>query len=270
MKNKLVVFLIAALALLLLPLLAQSVGNFWVRMLDFALLYVLLALGLNIVVGYAGLLDLGYVAFYAVGDRCDPSTREGDMMLTMRAMLAKEEHSRIRDRTVGIRNAMRASGLYIDPVPPRGYRIEACRLVVDEEGAAIVRAVFQESILGRSVTRTAKAYGLDRKTVHFILRNRYYLGETRDGRGGWMRGTHEALITPDVWQRARDASESRRLGGVRPRLITSGATSTWILRTVAHCGACCARMTSAYHKNRDGETARRTSACATSRRSPTA
>jgi branched-chain amino acid transport system permease protein len=30
-------------------------------------LYVLLALGLNIVVGYAGLLDLGYVAFFAVG-----------------------------------------------------------------------------------------------------------------------------------------------------------------------------------------------------------
>jgi branched-chain amino acid transport system permease protein len=30
-------------------------------------LYVLLGLGLNIVVGYAGLLDLGYVAFYAVG-----------------------------------------------------------------------------------------------------------------------------------------------------------------------------------------------------------
>ena len=194
------------------------------------------------------------VAFYAVGDRCDPSTREGDMMLTMRAMLAKEEHSRIRERTVGTRNAMRASGLYTDPVPPRGYRIEARRLVVDEEGAAVVRAVFQESILGRSVTRTAKTFGLDRKTVHFILRNRYYLGETRDGRGGWMRGTHEALITPDVWQRARDASESRRLGGVRPRLITSGATSTWILRTVAHCGACGTRMTSAYHRNRDGET----------------
>src|SRR5574337_84550 len=67
MKNRLAVFLIAALGLVLLPLLAQYAGNFWVRMLDFALLYVLLALGLNIVVGYAGLLDLGYVAFYAVG-----------------------------------------------------------------------------------------------------------------------------------------------------------------------------------------------------------
>ncbi len=29
--------------------------------------YVMLALGLNIVVGYAGLLDLGYVAFFALG-----------------------------------------------------------------------------------------------------------------------------------------------------------------------------------------------------------
>jgi branched-chain amino acid transport system permease protein len=30
-------------------------------------LYVLVAIGLNVVVGYAGLLDLGYVAFYAIG-----------------------------------------------------------------------------------------------------------------------------------------------------------------------------------------------------------
>jgi branched-chain amino acid transport system permease protein len=52
---------------LLLPILLQVFGNAWVRIADFALLYVLLALGLNIVVGYAGLLDMGYVAFFAVG-----------------------------------------------------------------------------------------------------------------------------------------------------------------------------------------------------------
>ncbi|RYF78832.1 MAG: ABC transporter ATP-binding protein [Comamonadaceae bacterium] len=69
MKNSknLIVFLIAALALLALPLLLQTQGNAWVRIVDIALLYVLLALGLNIVVGYAGLLDLGYVAFFAIG-----------------------------------------------------------------------------------------------------------------------------------------------------------------------------------------------------------
>lgn len=56
------------LALLLsLPLLLQPLGDHWVRVVDVSLLYVMLALGLNVVVGFAGLLDLGYVAFYAVG-----------------------------------------------------------------------------------------------------------------------------------------------------------------------------------------------------------
>ena len=66
-RRRLAVFLLSAVLLLVLPLVAQGFGNAWVRILDTALLYVLLALGLNIVVGYAGLLDLGYVAFYAVG-----------------------------------------------------------------------------------------------------------------------------------------------------------------------------------------------------------
>ncbi len=56
-QKKLVVWVLSAIALLVLPLLLQSMGNFWVRIADTALLYVLLALGLNIVVGYAGLLD---------------------------------------------------------------------------------------------------------------------------------------------------------------------------------------------------------------------
>jgi branched-chain amino acid transport system permease protein len=61
-------FGLLALALALLPFLVDTgLGRSWVRLLDLALLYVMLALGLNIVVGYAGLLDLGYVAFYALG-----------------------------------------------------------------------------------------------------------------------------------------------------------------------------------------------------------
>ncbi|TMG89995.1 MAG: ABC transporter ATP-binding protein [Betaproteobacteria bacterium] len=56
-----------ALALALLPFVAAFAGQAWVRILNFAMLYIMLALGLNIVVGFAGLLDLGYIAFYAVG-----------------------------------------------------------------------------------------------------------------------------------------------------------------------------------------------------------
>ena len=56
-----------ALALLALPFALAAVGTTWVRITNFAILFVFLSLGLNIVVGFAGLLDLGYIAFYAVG-----------------------------------------------------------------------------------------------------------------------------------------------------------------------------------------------------------
>lgn len=66
-KNKLPMMIAGGILLIVLPFVLQSFGNAWVRIADTALLYVLLAVGLNIVVGYAGLLDLGYVAFFAIG-----------------------------------------------------------------------------------------------------------------------------------------------------------------------------------------------------------
>ena len=58
-----------SLALLIVGLimLPQVVGSFPSEIIGVVGLYILLGLGLNIVVGYAGMLDLGYVAFYAVG-----------------------------------------------------------------------------------------------------------------------------------------------------------------------------------------------------------
>lgn len=64
----LVVGVITAIFVIAAPMIIGAAGgNYWVRVLDFAMLYVMLALGLNVVVGFAGLLDLGYIAFYAVG-----------------------------------------------------------------------------------------------------------------------------------------------------------------------------------------------------------
>jgi branched-chain amino acid transport system permease protein len=58
---------LVAAALLALPFVLAMAGTAWVRITNLAILFVLLSLGLNIVVGFAGLLDLGYIAFYAVG-----------------------------------------------------------------------------------------------------------------------------------------------------------------------------------------------------------
>jgi branched-chain amino acid transport system permease protein len=57
---------IAAIILLLL-LLPPILGIFFSDILDTVFMYILMGLGLNIVVGFAGLLDLGYVAFFAIG-----------------------------------------------------------------------------------------------------------------------------------------------------------------------------------------------------------
>ena len=62
--GKIVAYLALIALLLLLP---QIVGQRLSEVVGTVGIYVLLGLGLNIVVGFAGLLDLGYVAFYAVG-----------------------------------------------------------------------------------------------------------------------------------------------------------------------------------------------------------
>jgi len=43
------------------------VGNYWTQVLGDIGIYIMLGIGLNVVVGFAGLLDLGYVAFFAIG-----------------------------------------------------------------------------------------------------------------------------------------------------------------------------------------------------------
>jgi branched-chain amino acid transport system permease protein len=62
----LLVLLLYALPLLELPILSTPDTDFGAVLFTMAS-YVLVALGLNVVLGYAGLLDLGYVGFYAVG-----------------------------------------------------------------------------------------------------------------------------------------------------------------------------------------------------------
>lgn len=63
-RGNLIAFSIVAVLLLVLPMLVGGIVN---ELLANVGLFVLLALGLNIVVGLAGILDLGYVAFFAVG-----------------------------------------------------------------------------------------------------------------------------------------------------------------------------------------------------------
>jgi len=65
------VYTILTVGAILYPVWAQistgGQGDFLISVLADAGVYILLAIGLNVVVGFAGLLDLGYAAFFAIG-----------------------------------------------------------------------------------------------------------------------------------------------------------------------------------------------------------
>lgn len=65
--QRLVTWPLLAVAALMVLVLPQALGPFVAQVIAYVALYVLMGLGLNITLGLAGLLDLGFVAFFAVG-----------------------------------------------------------------------------------------------------------------------------------------------------------------------------------------------------------
>lgn len=206
-------------------------------------------------------------SFYAVSDRCDPATNEGDTMLNFRVLFAREEHKRIRERTVGARKTLKAQGMFSEGRVPFGYRRAAPKgaklptknvLVVEPREAELVRRMFTLCASGRSLRQIGAALadeGLSCETVERVLRNRVYLGEMRGLDGTWIKGQHEAIVDADLFSRAADSRAARRITGARTRDVPS-QTDTWILREVAHCDACGRKLAATYGPRRlDGSRA---------------
>jgi branched-chain amino acid transport system permease protein len=135
-KNKAFASMGVVLALLLIfPFVAQNFGNSWVRIIDMALLYIMLALGLNIVVGFAGLLDLGYIAFFAIG-------------AYLAGLLASPHFgvllSSVADEYPRLSEWLLASGLFSEDVQNNGIHLSVWLIV---PLAALVAGIFG-AILG--------------------------------------------------------------------------------------------------------------------------
>jgi DNA invertase Pin-like site-specific DNA recombinase len=207
------------------------------------------------------LLETG-VSFYAVGDRCDPSTRDGDTMLGVRVLVAREEHKRIKERTVGTRRLLRDKGYYVEGTVPIGYERRASRdrlahniLHVVENQAEAVKEVYRACIHGWSISKISKTMQQkypwrrwDKKLVNKILRNRLYLGEIQDSRGIWIKGQHEAVIEPGLFARVQIALDGRRNhAGKRDE----SRTRNWLIREIGRCAQCQAKLSSSYGRWRE-------------------
>lgn len=66
-QQRIAQLILVAFVVISFPFVDQFTGLRWTAQIIFALIFTILGLGLNIVVGFAGLLDLGYAAFFAIG-----------------------------------------------------------------------------------------------------------------------------------------------------------------------------------------------------------
>lgn len=198
-------------------------------------------------------------AFYAVGDRMDPATPEGDTAMGLRILVAREEHKRIKERMVGTRAALRAQGYFADGLVPYGYKrsapkgtrgIEKNILVVDPPAAELVRRMFRMCIDGMSLAQiSARLKYREHTAIAKIIRNRHYLGEVRLHGGDWIPGKHVAIVDAATFAKAAEALSGRKNGSEFRQ--QPARTDTWVLRDVARCASCGGRMSAAYGHTRD-------------------
>ena len=196
------------------------------------------------------------VGFRSIGEGIDASTSNGDFVLGIMVAVADQERQRIRERTVGARQRLRAQGFHVEGHAPLGFRVEGgrgtWRLAVDEAQAPAVRLMFALALADHSTREIATALrsafpsvtGLDSGNLARRLKDRRYIGEScsRGSRshkptdGEWMV-THAAIVDADTWHRTQAALASRRMGGRRN--AEDSRTAGFLLRGIlacAHCG----------------------------------
>jgi hypothetical protein len=112
--------------------------------------------------------------------------------------------------------------------PPLGYTVEARKLVVREDEAAIVRMIFERFVKVGSATVLARGLAhegiltkrrrpMDRGYLYILLNNRTYIGEAVH-KGKSFPGEHQAIVPRELWDKAHAIlRESPRKRAARTR-----------------------------------------------------
>lgn len=156
---------------------------------------------------YADTFEAHGVALVSVAEQFDTSTAAGRLMFQMMGSFAEFERSLITERTLGGRKKKAAEGGHASGRAPIGYRAKGRALVVDEDGAALVRRLFglHAENPGLSLQKLADALmaegfkgpaggTITRMQVSRILaREAFYRGEYSYA-GTTVQGQHEAIL----------------------------------------------------------------------------
>jgi site-specific DNA recombinase len=167
------------------------------------------------------------VALHSVQENLDLSSAAGRMFYNILGTFAQFFREQLAENVMMGNDRAVREGRWINR-PKTGYKL-VDGLLVPDENASTVRAIFRLRGQGKSYRDIEAATGIKYSTVGAILRSRIYLGEVLH-KGKWYPGRHEAILSEQEWEAAnRGFVPGRRRG----RDLLSGRV---------RCGLCGRRM----------------------------
>jgi len=205
-------------------------------------------------------LDQHGISFVSVTQQFNTTHSMGRLTLNILLSFAQFEREIISERTRDKMTAARKKGKWIGGIPVLGYNIDSKgrRLVVNEEEAFKVRAIFDLYLEHQSLLSTARILNsrgwttktwitkkgierggrlFDKNNLFRLLTNPVYIGKTYF-KDVTYEGEHQGLLDADIWQNAQDLlSRNGRNGG---RLVRNKYGA--LLKGLLYCAPCQSAM----------------------------
>jgi DNA invertase Pin-like site-specific DNA recombinase len=169
-------------------------------------------------------------ALVGIEDGVDTRTESGTLVLNILAGIAEHELERIRSTWATYQRRAHEAGKRVGAAP-RGYSREAGKLIPNEE-AASVRRVFELRAEGAPWSRVSEETGIPESSCQKIIGTRTYLGELHRQGLDTLTGTHEALVTEDLFY-----SANAQAGKRAPRSGES-LSAKLLLAGLCRCSSC--------------------------------
>jgi site-specific DNA recombinase len=194
-------------------------------------------------------LEKARVGFASIAENMDFTSPIGKVILATLAAFAQYYSDNLSWETRKGKQERKEQGLYNGllpfglkksreglPVPDPdtypglllGYRLAA-------EGKSDREVADALNAAGYRTTGNRGRNPFTKDTVRPMLRNRFYLGQLPDGRGGWMQGAHDAVLDEDLFDEAQRTRTANSTGSAKVA-VTMRRYSLSGLARCGHCG----------------------------------
>ncbi len=222
------------------------------------------------------LFDENKVSFTSVTESFNTATASGRLMLGMIMSFAQYERELASERVRDKIGASKKKGMWMGGNPSIGYDIDDKKLIINEEEAKVVRALFNLFIETESVTETARDLNLsgfttkirisgkgrlqkggnfNKKNVRRILENPVYVGKVQHNDQTYD-GLHKAIIDEGTWRKVAEIlgtyqdEQGDKIPTPKISIPLKRITVAPLLKGIIKCGNCGGSMIPTYTTKR--------------------